>query len=231
MRWHRGAPTATGTTGTGIALPRTARAVETVTSALRHAVPGPPLAVLMADLASAGPDWHAPGVDDDAVLADAVRDAGLSLEAFDEALTAQAGAPQPPPAGLRVLVARLLRRVHSEEAGAWRERSGGPEAGARRLARSVAMVSEYLAPWAPQETWVAEHERREELCRLFLAGLGRTPQAETPAMALAGWEAVSVLARTEAAEHLRVEELRRKELEEALARKRAAEAAAKYVGY
>lgn len=73
---------------------------------------------------------------------------------------------------------------------------------------------------------MAEHERREELCRLFLAGLGRTPQAETPAMALAAWEAVSVLASTETAE-----QLRRAELEEALARKRAAEAAAKHVGY
>lgn len=144
MRWHREEPDAAEATSVGIALPRTARAVETVTRVLRHAVPGPRLAPLMAALASAGPDWRA--------LADAVRDAGLSLAAFDDALTAQAGTPQPPPAGLRVLVARLLRRVHSEEACAWLERSGGPETGARRLARAVVMLSEYLTPWAPQDT-------------------------------------------------------------------------------
>ena len=53
MRWHQ-EPPAADTTSDGIALPRTAQAVETVTYALRHAAAGPPLAVLMADLASAG---------------------------------------------------------------------------------------------------------------------------------------------------------------------------------
>lgn len=230
MRWHE-EPPAADVTSDGIALPRTAQAVETVTDALRHAAAGPPLAVLMADLASAGTDWRAPGVDDDAVLADAVRDTGLSLEAYDEALAARTGAPQPPPAGMRVLAARLLRRVSTEQAGAWPGHFGGPEVGGRRLALAVAMLSEYLAPWAAQDTWVVEIERREELCRLFLAGMGLTPREETPAVALAGWEAVSVLASTEAAEQLRVEEERRRELEDALARKRAAEAASRYVGY
>lgn len=62
MRWHEESPNA-DVTSDGIALPRTAQVVETVTYALRHAAAGPPLAVLMADLASAGTDWRAPGVD------------------------------------------------------------------------------------------------------------------------------------------------------------------------
>lgn len=219
-------------TAAGFGLPRTALAVEAVTQALHEALPGPPLAVLMADLVSAGTDWQAPGVDGDAVLADAVRDTGLSLPALDQAMGVAAGdSRDEPPCELYVLASVMLRRVHLEDASARGLRGRGPETGARMLARALVMVSRYLLPWAAPESWVREPERREELCRLFLAGMGLVPRGEDEATALAAWESVSALAGAEAAEELRTEELRRAELAEALARKRAAEAAARYVGY
>lgn len=98
---------------------------------------------VMADLAAAAGHWQAPGVDGDAVLADAVRDTGLSLASFDAALagapTRSGDNPEPdgPPPELYVLASRMLRRVHAEQAPAQTLRDRGPEPGAQMLARRI----------------------------------------------------------------------------------------------
>lgn len=104
-------------------------------------------------------------------------------------------------------------------------RATGSASAVWRLLRDVAPP---LAALVPAERFVTDPDRREELARLALRTLGVTPAGETAAEAADRLSTLDTIRRHEVlAEARRVEE-RAKAVREALAAKRAEEAAQRY---
>jgi hypothetical protein len=78
------------------------------------------------------------------------------------------------------------------------------------------------------DLFVTDPDRREELVRLCLAGLGLRPRGETEAQAADRLETISSAVRAEVAKSTRAREERARALREIMKAKEAREAAAKY---
>jgi hypothetical protein len=85
-----------------------------------------------------------------------------------------------------------------------------------------------LAKLVRAETMVNDPDRREELVRLCLKGLGLYPEGETPEYAADRLTTLDSVERERVIRQTRKAEARARELREAMARKRAEEAAARY---
>jgi hypothetical protein len=85
-----------------------------------------------------------------------------------------------------------------------------------------------LARLAPPDTAINDPDRREELVRLCLHELGLRPEGETAAQAADRLTTLDSVERERVIRETRKSETRAREIREAMARKRAEEAAARY---
>ncbi len=85
-----------------------------------------------------------------------------------------------------------------------------------------------LASLGPAPKFITDPDRREELARLCLQGLGLRPAGETPAQAADRLATLSTAERQRVLAAARVAEERSRAIREAMARKAAEEAAAQY---
>jgi hypothetical protein len=95
-----------------------------------------------------------------------------------------------------------------------------------RLLRSDALIN--LAKLVRPEVIVNDSDRREELVRLCLKSLGLTPEGETAVQAADRLTTLDSVERERVIRQTRQAEARAREIREAMARKRAEEAAARY---
>lgn len=92
------------------------------------------------------------------------------------------------------------------------------------LAESIARLSKLVRA----EAIINDSDRREELVRLCLKELGLTPEGETEAQAADRLTTLDSVERDQVIRKTRAAEARAREVREAMARKRAEEAAARY---
>lgn len=188
------------------------------------AVPGPPVAELVNRLASCPADFLAPPrvgsrgvVSVAAVLGDVVRGLGGELpDAWEEALAPR----EADEAGENWLQACLVTGWLAA-APALRDRLGPRLLGflADDLHRTAALVR--------AERLVNDPDRREELCRLLLRAAGLVPAGESAAQAADRLATLDSAHRARVEAEARAAEERSREVRDALARRRAEEAAAR----
>ncbi len=185
---------------------------------------GPPIEALTRRLAECPPEFLAAprvggigAVHVDALISDLTRDLGSAIGAKQAARFRGVG---PDRAWLEVvLVASWL--LHDS----WfRERR-------RFAAQAYVFLAEGLAALArlvPAGRLVSDPERREELARLALRALGLRPAGETAAQAEDRLTTLSSVERQRVVREARAVEERARQIREAMARKAAEEAAARY---
>ncbi len=186
---------------------------------------GPLLETLTRRLAETPPDFLAEprlgtagGVHVDAVVADLLRDLGGGpLER--EALTAfRSAAPGRQRNRLRLILI-VCWLLHDP----WFRARGLASAAQRLLERGL----DELAEVVPAERCLADADRREEIARLALEGLGLRPAGETEAQARDRLTTLSSIERRRVIAAARAAEARAREVREAMARQAAYDAQAK----
>jgi hypothetical protein len=171
---------------------------------------GPALDALTRRLAECPAAFLAEGTHASAVVFDLMIDLGGPMAKV-----------APPPAEARALVLVAAWLLHDP----W-------FLGARRYAApALAWLQGGLDPLArlvPAEQFVHDAERREELARACLAALGLRPRGESEAQAADRLRTIDTVARERVVREMRTKEQRARELREAMRRKEAEEAAARW---
>lgn len=186
-------------------------------------IEGPPLPLLTRRLADAPADFLAAPrigaagvVHVDAVARDVLASRGIEVPIGALAALASPASPREQP-GLALLMCWLLAMPQLQ----W------PNDPRALLDLLLARTKELAAHLSAQQI-VADDERREELVRLTLQGLGQRPAGEALAHARDRWLAVSTLERARLIHASRAAEERARAIREALARKAAEESADKW---
>jgi hypothetical protein len=171
---------------------------------------GPALDALTRRLAECPAVFLADGVDVEAVVFDLAIDLG--------------GATRPaPPFAAEVRPLALV--------AAWLLHDPWFRSARRYAAPALAWLRDGLGELArlvPAEQFVHDPERREELARACLAALRLRPRGETEAQAADRLRTIDTVARERVVAEMRVKEQRARELREAMRRKQAEEAAARW---
>jgi len=180
---------------------------------------GPQLDALLHRLAECPPDFlQGPGgIDVVALACDHLRALGVAIPGTParRALAALPGEAQP----LAAIVLWLLR-------DGWFLAQPQLAEATWRLLHSTSLTN--LAKLVRPETIVNDPDRREELVRLCLDGLGLIPDGETPAQAADRLTTLDSVERDRVIRRTRKAEARAREVREAMARRKAEEAAARY---
>lgn len=181
--------------------------------------PGPPLDQLLHRLAECPPDFLlGPGqIDVTALACDHFRALGVAIPSLQERRSLAALSKEA--RGLAPVVLWLLR-------DAWF--LARPQLGEATWKLLLSDALSRLANLIRPDAIINDPDRREELVRLCLKGLGLMPDGESEAQAADRLTTLDSVERKRVIRQTRQAEARAREIREAMARKRAEEAAARY---